>query len=471
MRHLPRSALLALAATLLLCLPALRGEFLGFDDELLVLDNPKVHGLSVANIKAAFTTFDPELYVPLTLLTYQVEWLLVGDDPLLYHVTNLLLHLASTLFVFLIARVFFTDRVSALCAVLFSLHPVQVEAVAWISGRKDLLASMFFLASTYTYLHWKREGTGKFLSVLLFALGLLAKVSIFPLPLALLLLDYLSEKRVTKQDIIEKWPYAVLSIVFLAVALLGKQTQVVTEPQHLLLLSFASVPLSLLHSVYPVGLTIFYPFIDPVSVSHPQIAGGMLVLLILAGLSVFVRKKFHVALFALLWFIVLLAPSLLNMFKGGELGVPDIYLTSDRYVYLAILGPVLLLGFLISRYERRWWAVLPVLGIFGVLTLIQIHTWHDSTALFRRVVDTGQPAHVAYTNLGSYVAQAGDLQEAEALYEQSLAIRNTSRGLYNLVQIKGKLGKKDEARALYNEYVKLRPKEYDKHALLRKFFE
>ncbi|MCK5016777.1 MAG: glycosyltransferase family 39 protein, partial [Candidatus Peribacteraceae bacterium] len=152
-----KSLIIVIILPLFLYFPSLSGEFLAFDDELLVLDNATVHGLNFSNVTEAFTTYDPELYVPLTLLTYQIEWSLVQDNPLLYHITNLLIHILSSLFVYLILKKFFTEKIAVICALIFALHPIQVEAVAWISGRKDLLASMFFLASTYTYLKWKDE--------------------------------------------------------------------------------------------------------------------------------------------------------------------------------------------------------------------------------------------------------------------------------------------------------------------------
>lgn len=466
-----RLLLLTIFVAFLGFLPALGGEFLAYDDELLVLDNPKVHGLTAEHIGQAFTTFDPELYVPATLLTYQIEWSLVGDQPWLYHATNIALHLLSIFFVFLMLRRFFSERVSILCALLFALHPIQVEAVAWISGRKDLLASMFFLASCHTYLLWqdRSEGKHKLMSVGLFALGLLAKVSIAPLPVALLLLDYLGDRDITLERIKEKWPYFALSILFLIVAFVGKESAMGASALTMGLLAFASIQLALLHVIFPVGLTIFYPFVDAVSVTHPRIWIGALVLIALVIVGWLLRKKSRMVWFAVLWFLVLIAPSLLTTVKTGELGMADIYLTSDRYAYLALLGPVIFIGWLLSRRVNIAWTAVPVLAIFAFLTFKQIGFWHDSEALFRRVIDLKQPAHVAYTNLGGFAAQEENFAEAEILFEQSLAIRRTPRVIYNLVQIKGALNKPSEARALYDEYMQLRPNDAEARTYLRRF--
>jgi len=154
----PRALFIVLLVTLVVFLPSLFGEFLAFDDELLILDNPTVHGLSFSNIAEAFTTYDPELYIPLTLLTHQIEWSLVQDSPFLYHVTNLLLHLLSVSIVFFIVCTLLTKRIAMICALIFAIHPLQVESVAWVSGRKDLLSSVFFLASIWSYTEWKEMG-------------------------------------------------------------------------------------------------------------------------------------------------------------------------------------------------------------------------------------------------------------------------------------------------------------------------
>jgi len=143
------------------------------------------------------------------------------------------------------------------------------------------------------------------------------------------------------------------------------------------------------------------------------------------------------------------------MQQGGELGISDIYLTSDRYSYLAIIGPIIACGYFLKR--TSWYiGIVPVAILIGI-TVNQIPYWHNSDDLFRRVLDTGQPSHVAYTNLGGYAAQSGNYEQAELLFSQSLSIRRTTRILFNLAQIKAHLGKTEEARALYQELLQLNP--------------
>jgi len=315
----------------------------------------------------------------------------------------------------------------------------------------------------------EHDGGKKKWSIMLFLLGLLSKVSVFPLPFALLLVDALMGKRVSWQNIKEKWPYFALSAAFLLLAVFGKKTQIGFEPVLHMLLALASIPLSLQHIFYPVGLTIFYPFVDPISIAHPAIWGGACMILAIAILTWVLRKQVPMLPFAVAWFVLLVGPSLLNVYRGGELGVPDIYLTSDRYVYLAIIGPVLCIGSLVDRWRNLVWAGIPIGGVLAVLTILQIQTWHNSESLFQQVIDVGQPSHVAYTNMGGYKAEARDLEAAESLYEHSLKIRQTTRVLNNLIQIKGLLGKYQDAQLLYDQYVALKPDDLERQIFLRKF--
>ncbi len=445
---------IVLVLTFVVFFPSLSGEFLAFDDELLILDNPTVHGLTFSNIQSAFTTYDPELYIPLTLLTHQIEWSLAGDSPALYHITNLLIHLASAVLVFLILRRFFSVHISVVCALLFSIHPLQVETVAWISGRKDLLASAFFLASTYTYLQWKGTGQHKSLSLVFFLCGLMSKVSIFPLPISLLLLDYLRGERLSGDHVKEKLPYFLLSGIFLIIAVIGKSTQV-SDPISAIVLTPASVLLTIKHIVIPTGLTIFYPFTNTVVLTNPLVLSG-LVFFVLTGVGcAATHKRSRYLTFSVLWFAVLIAPSLLNMQKGGELGIPDLYLTSDRYAYLALIGPIFLFGYLLRKLS--WYPGALLVLVFGSITFVQTSYWQNSDALFRRAIDVGQKSHVAFTNIGGYAAQSGNFEEAEELFTQSLSIRRSTRALYNLAQIKVHLGKKEEGLELYRELLLLTP--------------
>jgi hypothetical protein len=272
--------------------------------------------------------------------------------------------------------------------------------------------------------------------------------------MCLLLLDYLRGEELTKERITEKIPYFILAFVFLIIALIGKSTQI-SDPLIPIILAPASLLLTAQHILIPTGLTIFYPFISDVSLSNTTVLTGIFVLACTGIISVATAKRTRALSFAVVWLLVLLAPSLLNMQKGGELGIPDIYLTSDRYAYLALIGPIILIGFMLKHTSL--YIGLALVVMLSALTATQVPYWHSSDQLFRRVIDSGQQSHVAYTNIGGYAAQAGKFEEAEELFTQSLSIRRTTRVLFNLAQIKAHLDKKKEAIALYQELLELTP--------------
>ncbi|MBI3332386.1 glycosyltransferase family 39 protein, partial [Candidatus Peregrinibacteria bacterium] len=318
-------------------LQTLSFEFVAMDDELLILDNVKVHGLSLANLRAIFTTYDPELYIPLTLLTYQIEWSLFGANPAVSHAMNLLLHIGSGICVFLILRRFIDRKTALLCALLFAIHPLQAETVAWASARKDLLSGFLFFLSIHLYLRSRDDGMPMRWSVLTFFLGLLSKVSIFPLPLVLLLLDWMRGESLDRDRLKEKIPFFLLSVTFLVIAILGKHTQM-SALWIPILLSPTAIFLALKHFFVPTDLSIFYPFTDPVSVAHPAVLFHGVVLLVVAVLIVWSLRYTRLLAGGFLLFLFMIAPSLVNMLKGGGDGAFDVYLSSDRYVYGAMLG-------------------------------------------------------------------------------------------------------------------------------------
>lgn len=443
---------------------SLGNGFVALDDELLILDNPKVHGLTFEHVRDAFTTYDPELYVPLTLLTYQMEYALFGPNPVAFHATSLLLHIMNTLLVFAVLRRLLGGAWGAfVLSLLFAVHPLHTEAIAWASGQKDLLAATFFLGSLSTYLTFKATGKQYALSVVLFALGLLAKVSVAPLPFVLVLVDWLRGERIDRANLRQKLPYFTLAAIFLVVAFFGKQVQV-RDLWAPLLLSFIAIPFYLGKLLVPLNLSIFYPFTGDVTFLHPRIFGGLLLVLAVTIAAVLVLRRSRVPAFAWFSFLLLLAPSFLNVLKGSEVGINDLYFASDRYAYLPSIVLLVAVGSPLSLRAGRWLLLLVLPLVF--LTARQSLVWRESETLFRHAVAAQGNSHVAMSNLAGLLARSRRLDEAAELYDQSLAIRRTPMTLFNLAQVRAAQGMKAEAVELYEELLALRPDHAHGHAKL-----
>ena len=198
----------------LVFLPSLWNGSTNFDDPQYVFENPDVHK---NNIKAFWTEAYVGTYLPLTMMTYGVEYQLAGDNPQLYHFTNLFLHLINTLLVcllmhFLIGRIEFV----VIVGLLFGIHPQHVESVAWIAERKDVLYAMFFLASAICYVVFVKKGEEKrfyFAALLLFLLSILSKAQAVVLPVVLVLFDFLLGKKwLSKRMLLNKLPFFLLAL-------------------------------------------------------------------------------------------------------------------------------------------------------------------------------------------------------------------------------------------------------------------
>lgn len=423
-------ALIALA-TLATYLPSvLTNGFVHLDDALLITRNPAVHQLSFWSLQQIFTTFDPELYVPLTLLTYQIEHAIFGLNPVAFHCTNLILHSANAILVFWILLILSQKRFLAFFgALLFALHPLQTEAVVWAAARKDVLAALFFLGSLLMFLLYRRDYRQQFYrwSIVLFFLGLLSKVSILMLPIILFLLDWKDGKPLTRESIKEKIPYLALSVVFGIIAIIGKtQNLASTDLPTTLLLMAKSTLHYLWKLILPLHLTALYPQQDPVTMGSPAFqasVAGVLMLLVIAVLLA--RRSRHVA-FGIGFFLLMMLPSGTNFLKNEFL-----FFASDRYIYLASVGVFFLiaLGFHHAWESRKRFTALGAKSLAIVivtacagLSAVQARTWKDTPTLYEQSLRFYPRSVLVWNNLGDYYMQTGDFAKAQEMFERALAL-------------------------------------------------
>jgi hypothetical protein len=406
--------LLIVAAAVIVYGQSLRNPFVIWDDDTLVYGNPVVQEFSVTK---AFTSYDPELYIPLTLLTYQIEYAIAGATPLLYHVTNLLLFMGCGVLIFLLCRQWSGNAwIATALSLLFIVHPINTEAVAWVSARKDLLAGFFGLAAM---LLWRYN---RWLSLTAFLLALFSKSSVIPLPLVLLLLDW-AEGRDIKVFAKKLLPLFGLSILFTIIALLGKTKNIgsLTVVQTMLL-SAKSFVTALAKYLWPFDLSSIYHQASAIGWSSEfLIALGICVALLIA-IFLSLRRTKIIAISAAI-FILMLAPSFANFWKDGEL-----HYFSDRYILLAQLG----IFFLMAKYAR---VILTrtlqkiVAGVFAVLLIpfgftahARAHLWGSSEALFRDALKKNDRSALLHFNLGVLEHRRGNLEAAFGAYQKTLRL-------------------------------------------------
>jgi tetratricopeptide (TPR) repeat protein len=418
----PYGALTAL--TLLVFAQVLAFDFVNFDDDLLVYDNPTV---TEGRVAKAFMSYDPELYVPLTLLSYQIEYAIFGDLPLPFHFSNLLLHVANVLLAFWCCSMLMRSRSAAfLAAAIFAVHPLQVEVVSWVAARKDLLSALFFFAGVGFYLRAKGEAGSPlwWRSAGAFLLGLLSKVTVVTMLPVLLLIDWL-QGRFSKYRIAEKWPFFVLAVLFGIIAVIGKQSNLQSISfLQMLLFSVKAAGVALWHVVFPANLTVFYQQHEPIDVLQIwpwALCCGIYLLLVVLAL-----RRSRVASFGLLLFAVTFAPSLATFQKNGLF-----FFASDRYTYIGLLGIGIAAGTLMAAIAMRGRKVafvvstLLVAGLSG-LSFVQARHWQSSETLYSRVLQYDDRSLMAQNNLGVYFKSKGDMQTAEQYFQAAIALDPTA---------------------------------------------
>ncbi|OGJ56710.1 hypothetical protein A3D88_00720 [Candidatus Peribacteria bacterium RIFCSPHIGHO2_02_FULL_52_16] len=420
---------------------SLGNGFVGWDDGLLVLDNALVQEFSFRSIFQVFTSYDPELYIPLTLFTFQLNHLFAGLSPWIYHTTNLLLHMANSLFVAGFAYLLFKRGwVAVATALLFAVHPLNTEAVAWVSGRKDVLMAFFALPMLIAYLRYRETGDRKFyyVSIALFVLALLSKVTVILAPLALVLLDWYRGRAMTKELWIEKIPYFGVAILFGVIAMFGKiaNTSFFLEK---FLIGCKTIIFFLWKLLIPTGLSVLYPYTKPISLFTPDLLISVLLVIAISFAVFFAVQKSKLPLLAWVFFLLFLLPSMTNVAKGRN-ELLDVYFASDRYAYLPSIGFFFLVSLLFDEARTRWKFPAMIVGALiilalSVLTFLQSLVWKDSASLFGNVLKYYPDSYVAHTNIGTDLFHKGDVEGALAEYEAALAIREDGTAHYNIGQI------------------------------------
>ena len=443
-----------------------RSLFNGFvlwDDNLLILENPISHGLSLSHIWQAFTTYDPDLYVPLTFISFQINYLIGGLHPFIYHLTNVLLHAGNAILVgWIIFWLSKKKSVAIFTALLFAAHPINVEAVAWASARKDVLSSFFFLLSLGLFLQWrdvKHRGwyAGGLIS---FLCGLLSKVSIVPLPLILVMTDWYRTRKISKDSLLATAPFFLLSVILGVVSLYGKAggSQTMTAK---LLVGFKAVVFSLWHLVWPFGYSVVYPFVGEATIGRIDLVIPLIIVLAASAAAWMLRKRFPTLSFGWAWFLLLLAPSFLTAAKGQDV-VTALYLTSDRYVYLAAIG----IFFVAAAGLFRIWKgpvrvkqgiVIAIVLLLGNLSALQSLVWKNTETLLRSALANYPDSAIAHNNLGAYYDSIGDSDAAAREYAAAVEGGGTSDAWFNVGVTAMREKRSEDAIAAFTRAVELRP--------------
>jgi len=467
----------------------LNNQFTTWDDPGYLQDNPIIKDLSATGLKHIFSEPVMGNYHPFTILSYALEYQLEQFEPWQYHIDSLLLHVVDTMMVYWLT-VLLSRRVivGVVTALLFGLHTMHVESVAWISGRKDVLYALFYLGACLAYWYYCHEKSKSkwllyLLVLILFVCSSFSKPVAVTLPLALLAMDYLEKRKWDMRLIIEKIPFFILSLVFGIIALKVQQKagamdmlKVVYSPLERLELGGYALCTYLWKAVLPVHLCNYYPY--PAKVNGAIPALYYLYPLAVAGLVFAVWKwlrRDRIVMFGLLFFLAHIV-FLLQFVQVGDA------ILADRYSYMPYLGLFYIAGWGVAEaFENssltKW--KIPVLSI-AVVYLVWLSfesnnrcmAWSDAITLWRDEIDKEPNTEpIAYNNLGYIYAgkcdAATNIADKNIFYDSTIYFLNKAISLQpdfvnpyiTVGNIERNMGHYDAARDNYYRIMKRKPKE------------
>jgi protein O-mannosyl-transferase len=516
-RHLvPGICVLLALAVLLVFGQTSRHEFINCDDGPYVYENTQVvQGLTLTGIVWAFTHSQAGFWHPLTWISHMLDCQLYGLNAGGHHLTNVLLHAASAILLFLVLRRMMGLRSnksigvttpqggtlwpSAFVAAVFAIHPLRVESVAWVSERKDVLSGLFFMLTLWAWACYAesqsraegRESRAKaasaldprlwtldyWLVLLFFALGLMSKQMLVTVPFVLLLLDYWPLERFTIYDLrftiprllLEKLPLFLLAIAAGFIAFLTQKSDgaVATIESLSLGLRLANGLVSyvtyILKMLWPDNLAIFYPYPAEVPMWRIVVAGALLLFITMQAV-IFARQRPYL-LVGWLWYLGMLVP---------VIGLVQVGLQShaDRFTYLPQIGLYLVVAWAAKDLTGSWrWhrQVLRTGAVFVVAVLMlcawkQTSSWRNSELVWTQTLACTSGNYFAHNNFGDAVMGQGRLVEATRHFQMAIEIKpNYAEAYYNLGVVLDRQGKPGEAIDHYQKALEINPNHAEAH--------
>ncbi|MFK7903899.1 MAG: tetratricopeptide repeat protein [Chitinophagales bacterium] len=464
-------------------IPALSGEFNNWDDQLYVTDSKLIKDVSPSGLVKIFSTQVAANYHPLTVLSLAINYQISGLSPFSYHLFNVLLHLLNVFLVFYFAYLL-TRRnltIAAIAALFFGIHPMHVESVAWVSERKDVLYTAFFLAAMITYLKYLKHFSAKLkgkkanpqkyylYTLLFFLLSLLSKGMAVVLPVVLLGIDFLKKRKVQKKAILEKIPFFVIALIF-GIAALYIQTDrgAVGDMNRFSLMSkigYASYGFVyyIVKFFAPTHLSSYHPYPNLTGTLTPIFYVAPFAVAALWGAATYTLKSQRMTFFGLFFYAVTVALVLQFISVGSAL-------VAERYTYVSYIGLLLLVAYayhdLTQRKGKQWalWKNIAtgVLGfaalVFTYQTFERCKVWKNSETLWTDVMKKYPKEPKSYNSRGAYYSNNEQPAKAQIDFEKALSLMPAhDMAHYNIGNVYAEQKQYDLALKAYNRALQLKP--------------
>lgn len=487
-----------LLITFIVLFPSLQNKFINLDDPQYVTENPVIKNISIKNIKIIFSEQFVGNYQPLTMLSYMIDYKFFGLNPFGYHLMNLIFHLLNTLLVFLIVSKLIPlpagrgkGWAAFITSLLFGIHPLHVESVAWISERKDVLYGFFFLWALYLYIpspttslpisegesktsphQWKVPmaiGIRGGFCLLLFALAILSKAQAVVLPVIFFCVDFLIRRPFTKKLFMEKIPFFILAFMFGWIAIKVQSSAGAVQtfqyfPFYERILFSCYALLTYLHKIIlPINLSCFYPYPetdDKINTIWVYISPA--VLLVLAFIIWKYLRKEKAVLFGTFFFLITIV-LVLQLIPVGDA------LYADRYTYIPSIGlffiavhyfsiPTQSVGTNFGKAKLLTAATAAYLLFLCYLSFHRTKKWHDSIALYTDAIHKNYKAAIIYNNRGAVLSDSGRNEEALKDFTSLVELKpRYPNGWRNKGLVHERLGQKAEALVAFSQAIKYFP--------------
>jgi protein O-mannosyl-transferase len=455
---------------------SLNSGFVLLDDTAKIIDNSLITSLSWEHIKTMFGTFTFHTYFPVTLLSYSIDYAVYGGlEPHGFHTTSLLLHITNVVLLFIFVKTLTgKNNASFIAAIIFAVHPMNVETVAWLSERSNLLYTLFFLASMISYVKHMQAKDKKIYLVfvyLFFLLSLLSKSSAVILPLVFILIDYYNQNKISFKILLNKIPYLIISLVFGIIAIYATTS---TENIHDISVTytfFDRIFLALYPLVYyvvkffvPLNLSVLYPY--------PLKSDGflplsyylsVLPLLLFIFLTVKYKPLKKYLTFAFLFFFLNISVLLMIVPIGGN------FLMAEHFVYVPYIGFAIIAGIIFSNiYDKTIKTKIPaavflalyyiLIPLFCLATFDRNKVWKSSTALFTDLIEEKPDNAFVHYCLGTLYIEKQNYKNAYQELNLSIQFDSTyANAFYNRAISEMKLYDIDAAMSDFNRAINLNP--------------
>lgn len=482
--------LVVAGVTALAFFPALQNGFVAWDDDLNFLDNHRYRGLGLEQLQWMWTTFHLGHYVPVTWMTLGLDYVIWGMNPTGYHLTNVVLHAANAALLYVLARrilgytqAFRTNpnhrmlTIAALFAALvFAIHPLRVESVAWVTERRDMLSLFFYLLCVLFYMR-AVEGPARrrwlALSIAMFLFALLSKATAMTLPAVLLIMNVFRFRRLggtagwwnpgTRRVYLEILPFALLSAATAIMSIVALKPPDQLNLAGKIAVSSYSIAFYLWKTLVPTRLSPLYEMPTVVDPAAAPFVVSYVVVIAVTGLALALRRRLPDVTAGWLVFIAILLPTLGLVQNGPQIA-------ADRYTYHAAPVLAVMLAAILALLQRRSRTMPVVIGAamlltLGALTWRQTHVWRDSQSLWSHVVRLDPESSVGHAGLGALLLRQGRVTEAIEHYRKSVADNPRYEEAHNNLGIAlARQGRLDEAITHYERAIAIRSEYAQPHS-------